>query len=100
MSAPRCGRSVTWGIRMAQRQPNGEGFLSLFCSREVEKYRTISANFIYQMNARMEFLRTTGRLMSENSLTFLPGRGTRILIVLFSVPLYSGRAVRRSAPYP
>src|SRR5260370_30861042 len=60
MSAPRCGRSVTWGIRMAQRQPNGEGFLSLFCSREVEKYKTISANFLYQMNARMEFLRTTG----------------------------------------
>jgi phosphatidylserine/phosphatidylglycerophosphate/cardiolipin synthase-like enzyme len=44
---------------MAQRQPNGEGFVSLFCSREVEKYKTISANFLYQMNARMEFLRTT-----------------------------------------
>src|SRR5260370_14412762 len=66
MSAPRCGRSVRWGMRVAERQRNGEGFLSLFCSREVEKYKTISANFLYQMNARMEFLRTTTAVKLED----------------------------------
>jgi hypothetical protein len=93
-------RTALWKKRDMGHQDGTEAaewrsFLSLFCSREVEKYKTISANFLYQMDARMEFLRTTGRLMSENSLTFLPGRGTRIPIVLFSVPFYSGRGVRR-----